>query len=59
VVVYWDEAEGLDEPIEVSFKGQRWPTEINRGVFWVVWWDELNPGDLIEPHWPEVAASVS
>jgi hypothetical protein len=54
VVVYWDDADGLPEPVEVTFKGKRWPTQINGGVLWAVWWDELDPGNLLEPNWPEV-----
>ena len=55
VVVFWDDAAGLDEPIEVVFKGERWPAQTNGGVFWAVWWDELDPSNYIAPQWPEVA----
>jgi hypothetical protein len=55
VVVYWGEAEGLSEPIEVEFRGRRWPTEVRDGVFWAVWWDEQDPDNLIPAAWPEVA----
>ena len=55
VVVFWDDAEGLAEPIEIEFKGRRWPAEMKDGVFFAVWWDELNPGNLLEPHWPAIA----
>ncbi|MGQ0482665.1 MAG: hypothetical protein ACT4O0_16775 [Pseudonocardia sp.] len=55
VVVFWDDAEGLAEPIEVEFKGQRWPAEVNGGVCFMAWWDELDPSNYIEPHWPSLA----
>lgn len=59
VVVYWDDADGLPEPVEVTFKGKRWPAQINGGVLWAVWWDELDPGNLIEPNWPETVTTTT
>jgi hypothetical protein len=55
VVVFWDDADGLPEPVEVEFKGRRWPAEVKDGVLFAVWWDELDPGNLLEPRWPRVA----
>ncbi|HTF50526.1 MAG TPA: hypothetical protein VK735_24055 [Pseudonocardia sp.] len=55
VVVFWGETAGLDEPLEVEFKGRRWPAEVKAGVFFTVWWDELDPGNLLEPTWPAVS----
>lgn len=55
VVVFWGDTEGLTEPIEVEFKARRWAVETNGGAFLVAWWDELDPGNHIEPQWPEVA----
>jgi hypothetical protein len=57
VVVFWDDAEGLAEPIEIEFKGRRWPAEVKDGVFFAVWWDELNPGNLLERYWPAIAGA--
>ena len=55
-VVFWDDSDGLTEPVEIEFKGRRWPAEVKRGVAWSIWWDELDPGKLIDPEWPIVAA---
>jgi hypothetical protein len=55
VVVFWDDAEGLPEPIEVEFNGQRWKAETNGTVAWAIWWDELNPANYIDPTWPALA----
>ena len=54
-VVFWDDSDGLTEPVEIEFKGRRWPAEVKSGVAWSIWWDELDPGNLIDPHWPEIA----
>jgi hypothetical protein len=55
VVVFWEESEGLSQPIELSFKGQRWPAETKGGVVFAAWWDELDPSNYIEPEWPAIA----
>jgi len=56
VIVFWDDADGLGEPVEVEFKGQRWTADINGTVAWVVWWDELDPSNYIDPAWPRLAS---
>jgi hypothetical protein len=58
VVVYWDDADSLPQPVEVMFKGKRWTAQVSDGVLWAVWWDELSPGNLIEPNWPELVTKT-
>ena len=58
-VVYWGEADAPAEPPEVEFRGQRWPTQVREGFFWVAWWDEQDPDNLIPPPWPQVIGSTA
>lgn len=55
VVVFWDDAEGLPEPIEVEFEGQRWKADTGGVTCWAICWDELNPANYIDPLWPSLA----
>ena len=57
VVVFWDDADGLATPIEVEFAGRRHPAEVKGGVLFAVWWDELDPANLLSPTWPTVVAA--
>jgi hypothetical protein len=58
VVVFWGDTNGLDGPVKVVFKGQQWLAKTADGMFFIAWWDELDPGNLIEPNWPEVASKA-
>lgn len=59
VVVFFDDADDLSEPVDVLFKGKHWPARIKDGVLWAVWWDELDPGNLLEPNWPTLATGLT
>lgn len=52
VVVFWDDAPSDGRGVEIEFKGRRWPAETSGAVVWAVWWDELDPSNYIDPHWP-------
>jgi hypothetical protein len=55
--LFRDAADGLATPIEVEFAGRRRPAEVKDGLLFAVWWDELDPANLLPPNWPTIVAA--